>query len=78
SYNSTMRDNSGGFNAPSREAIYKEMMKRAYGSSWTYNYETFVAYDAKNRTSSASTAMKAQAASSYTEKHFAPPHVIIK
>ena len=48
SENSIMRDNKGFFNAPSREAIYYRMHKLAYGSSWTYNHETFVSYDRKN------------------------------
>ena len=47
--NSIMNDRTGGFNAPSREAIYIRIHKLAYGNSWTYDYEEFVAYDAKNR-----------------------------
>lgn len=47
--NSIMRDNTGGFNAPSREAIWYRLHKLAYGDSWTYNYEDFVKYDAVNR-----------------------------
>ena len=46
---SNMRYNVGGFNAPSREAIWYRIHKLAYGSDWTYNYEDFVAYDAINR-----------------------------
>ena len=42
---SMMRSNIHGFNAPSREAIYKRVMKLAYGESWSYDYETFVAFD---------------------------------
>ncbi|MFA6769248.1 MAG: M64 family metallopeptidase [Parabacteroides sp.] len=42
---SIMNANTGGFNAPSREAIYKRVMTLAFGSSWTYDYETFVTYD---------------------------------
>lgn len=33
------------FNAPSREAIYKRVMQLSEGESWTYDYETFVAFD---------------------------------
>ncbi len=51
--NSIMRFNTGGFNAPSREAIWYRMHKLAYGSSWTYDFEAFVAYDAINRNTSA-------------------------
>ena len=44
-----MRYNEGGFNAPSREAIYTRINKLAFGESWQYDYEDFVAYDAVNR-----------------------------
>ena len=47
--NSIMRDNTGGFNAPSREAIYYRIHKLAYGEEWKYDYEKFVEWDAKNR-----------------------------
>ena len=47
--NSIMRYNTGGFNAPSREAIYYRIHKLAYGDSWQYDYEEFVKYDAINR-----------------------------
>ena len=48
SENSIMRYNTGGFNAPSREAIYYRIHKLAYGESWTYDYEDFVGYDTVN------------------------------
>ncbi len=44
--NSMMRYNDMPFNAPSREAIYKRVMKESEGEGWTYDYETFVAFDA--------------------------------
>lgn len=47
-YNSIMRHNSDGFNAPSREMIYNRIHHLAYGSSWTENHEDFVTYDLKN------------------------------
>ena len=47
--NSMMRHNDVGFNAPSREEIYKRVMKESEGDSWTYDYETFVAFDATGR-----------------------------
>ena len=50
-----MRYNIGGFNAPSREAIYYRIHKLAYGVEWQYNYEEFVTYDAINRKTAAST-----------------------
>jgi hypothetical protein len=52
--NSIMRYNTGGFNAPSREAIYYRIHKLAYGDSWEYDYEEFVGWDAKNRKTEAS------------------------
>lgn len=54
--NSIMRYNTGGFNAPSREAIWYRAHKLAYGESWKYDYEAFVAYDAINRKTSAGAA----------------------
>ena len=48
--NSIMRYNTGGFNAPSRYAIWYRIGKLAYGESWEGSYEDFVAYDAVNRT----------------------------
>ena len=44
-----MNDNTGGFNAPSREAIYYRIHKLAFGDDWVYDYEDFVEYDAINR-----------------------------
>lgn len=38
-------NNLGGFNAPSREAIYYRIHKLAYGSEWQYDYEEFVRWD---------------------------------
>lgn len=52
--NSIMRDNTGNFNAPSREAIYIRINKLAYGEDWQYDYEKFVEYDAINLISTAS------------------------
>ena len=54
--NSIMRYNTGGFNAPSREAIYCRIHKLAYGDSWEYDYEEFVEWDAKNRKAEADAA----------------------
>ena len=60
--NSIMRYNAGGFNAPSREAIYKKIMKFSEGDAWTYDYETFVAFDAPARSAEAVTRAAAQCA----------------
>jgi thiol-disulfide isomerase/thioredoxin len=47
--NSMMRYNDTPFNAPSREEIYKRVMKESEGDSWTYDYEMFVAFDESGR-----------------------------
>ena len=60
--NSIMRYNTGGFNAPSREAIYKKIMKFSEGDAWTYDYEAFVAFDAPARSAEAVTRAAAQCA----------------
>ena len=60
--NSIMRYNTGGFNAPSREAIYKKIMMFSEGDAWTYDYETFVEFDAPARSAAAATRVSAQSA----------------
>ena len=55
SENSIMNENQYGiFNAPSRYAIWYRIHKLAYGRTWNGTYEDFVAYDAVNRKTSAS------------------------
>lgn len=73
--NSIMRYNQGGFNAPSREAIYTRINKLAFGESWQYDYEDFVDYDAVNRRSEPATAP-----SSALQRHepTAPPVIVRK
>ena len=61
--NSMMRYNDTPFNAPSREQIYKTIMKYSEGSNWVYDYEAFVAADAAGR-SQAAAAFSVRAASS--------------
>ena len=70
--NSIMRYNESPFNAPSREAIYYRIHKLAYGDNWEYNYEDFVAYDATNRKTSASTASARPG--NYVERRMEPTH----
>lgn len=48
SMNSMMRYSDCGFNAPSRESIYKHVMKYS-DPQWSYDYETFVTFDAPGR-----------------------------
>lgn len=42
---SMMFHNTHGFNAPSREAIYKRIMSTALGAVWNFSFEEFVAFD---------------------------------
>ena len=58
--NSIMRYNTGGFNAPSRYAIWYRIGKLAYGETWEGSYEDFVTYDAINRTPAAVQKRQAQ------------------
>ena len=48
--NSIMYKNTGGFNAPSRYAIWYRINKLAYGEEWNGDYEDFVKYDKDHRT----------------------------
>jgi len=70
---SIMRYNTGGFNAPSREAIWYRMHKLAYGDDWSYDYEEFVAYDAVNRKTAASAASQRRYAPERPFTPTAPP-----
>ena len=49
SENSVMNSDYSWFNAPSREAIYKRVMKLSEGDDWEYDYEKFVEFDAPAR-----------------------------
>ena len=74
-----MRDNTGGFNAPSREAIWYRLHKLAYGDSWTYNYEDFVKYDAVNRKTKPNTSVSYSAQPRQnTVRHTYPPVAVGK
>ena len=77
---SIMSSNTGGFNAPSREAIYYRIHKLAYGPDWEYDYEKFVEYDAINRKSAPEGAGMQKRRANYVDKPFEPtaPPVIIK
>lgn len=46
--NSIMRYNTGNFNAPSREIIWKRIHTLAYGDDWSYKLHEFIEYDLKN------------------------------
>ena len=47
--NSMMRYNDAAFNAPSREQIYKCIMKYSEGDDWVYDYEVFAKADERGR-----------------------------
>ena len=44
-YESMMRSNNSGFNAISRQLIYKRVMSIAHNHNWTFDYEDFVKFD---------------------------------
>ena len=69
--NSIMRYNIGGFNAPSRFAIWYRINKLAYGENWNRTYEDFVAYDVANRTTTDAAGRKALR-QNYVEKPLPP------
>lgn len=75
---SIMRYNTGGFNAPSREAIYYRIHKLAYGDSWEYDYEDFVEYDSVNRASSSAVSRRQR--TNYVERTLEPtsPPVVVR
>ncbi len=78
--NSIMNNNTGGYNAPSRYAIWYRINKLAFGAGWNGTYEDFVAYDAVNRTPAAAAARRAAARRSAGDKDFTPlaPPVVIE
>lgn len=42
---SMMFHNQHGFNAPSREAIYKRIMSTAMGAAWSFDFNEFATFD---------------------------------
>ena len=77
SENSIMRHNTGGFNAPSREAIYYRIHKLAFGDNWTYDREAFIAYDIAARMNSTVRLKQRSQSSEYKNlPPLAPPVVI--
>ena len=67
--NSIMRYNTGGFNAPSRYAIWYRINKLAYGEDWEGGYEDFVTFDQAHHQSTASTK---SAPRNFVEKQLPP------
>ena len=75
--NSMMRENLEYFNAPSRWAIYQQILKR---SGESYNFDSFLTYDAVNRSASVNTARPPmKAAANSARRPFVPtaPPVIV-
>ncbi len=74
---SIMRYNVGGYNPPSREAIYRKIMEL---SGDTYDYENFVEYDAINRSAQSMTVRVSQTQSVDRETFvpLAPPVLNMK
>jgi hypothetical protein len=69
------------FNAPSREQIYKTIMRYSVGDNWVYDYETFVNADAAGREQAAkvfnsttgfTAVAKQQALKHQSESHMPP------
>lgn len=58
---SMMFYNQHGFNAPSREAIYKRIMATAYGTAWLYDFNAFAEFDQAHLPQPAATHAKAHA-----------------
>ncbi len=56
--NSFMNMNWGGYNAPSRETIYRRIHKLAYGASWEFDRETFKQWDTQKTKSGVRTTTK--------------------
>ena len=81
--NSMMRYNNCPFNAPSREQIYKNIMRYSEGEDWIYDYETFVKADEQGRREAAevfnsSNASPMSKSSSNWKDHHHPPIIIDK
>ena len=79
--NSMMRHHDSPFNAPSREQIYKNIMKYSEGDAWVYDYEEFVKADESGRAEAAK-AFEAQhlnrmSAISYRQEEFHCPPILI-
>ena len=76
--NSMMRYNDSPFNAPSREQIYKRVMQLSEGENWKYDYEEFVKFDEKSRSSESRSAIRplTKAEQQKYIKNHRPPTII--
>ena len=55
-----MRYNTGGYNAPSREIIYRRAMELSKGPSYVYDFKDFAAFDATLETEAAHASERAR------------------
>lgn len=79
--NSMMNENALYFNAPSRAMIYKRCMNIAYGSTWSYDYAAFVAFDAPSHQQAAAKSAPTRYSSTRSKNprpRLAPPIIRIK
>ncbi|MBO5698497.1 MAG: hypothetical protein J6R79_00605 [Bacteroidaceae bacterium] len=78
--NSIMRYNTGGFNAPSRKAIYVRIHKMVYGEAWSWseNKEDFLTWDKNNVSSIMSTSPYVRSVSEENFVPLAPPVIIFE
>ncbi len=79
--NSMMNENALYFNAPSRAMIYKRCMNIAYGSTWSYDYAAFVAFDVPSHLQAAAKSAPTRYSSTRSKNprpRLAPPIIRIK
>lgn len=79
--NSIMRNNTGGFNAPSRKAIYMRIHKMVNGDSWSWeeNKNAFLEWDKNNIPTNVSAEMESRRITERTNfVPLAPPVIISK
>ena len=75
---SMMNHNSGGFNAPSRYAIWYRINKLAFGDTWDGSYEDFVSYDLASRSKSAKSVRKRNEQGEEQTRPLSAPPVVIR
>jgi hypothetical protein len=78
SESSMMNDYHNGWNVPSREALYKRIMKMST-AGWKYDYEAFVRFDAPMRNSSSalpSMTLSSEESAPISQRRLPPPIII--
>ena len=74
---SMMNDSQSPFNAPSREAIYKHVMRYS-DPGWTFDFETFAVFDAPMRSSTRASSRQGTEVNSYCSPNHSCPPIIYK